>query len=607
MCGICGWYDSKIIDESVLLKMTNSLKHRGPDNQNIKSFGNLGLGHARLSIIDLSEQANQPISNENNTIWLVYNGEFYNFKNYRNELIEKGHKFKSKTDSEVLLHLYEEHGIDFIQKIRGMFAFALWDKNKSKLILARDRAGIKPIYYYYQNNTLIFASELRSILQNPKINKNLDHKALSTYFMLGYIPKELSIFKNIKKLQPGHILIYKQGNIETIKYWEIPEKNIGNNYDQKELENKLYNLINQSVKIRMISDVPIGILLSGGLDSSIIATLMAKNSRMPIKTFSIGFEESKYNELYHARKIANHIGSDHYEFIVSVNNTDVIDKLIEYYSEPFADSSMIPTYFVSKIAREKVKVVLSGDGGDELFAGYNWYDWVIKQNSLSSLPFKEYISNITRNIPFGFPGKHFLKVLDYNEFDTYFERTSLYSKEEIKYLIKNDFQDNSFMKQYKRFYNQFDTQIQRMTKTDFAHYLSEDILTKVDRASMAVSLEARVPFLDHKICEFAFSLPDDFRYNSRTKKYLLKRVGKKILPDNFIYERKQGFSIPQAEWLRGKLGIRLMDLLYNTKINLFNNDYIESMYYEHKNKLRNHSKRLWPILIFLWWYSKFIK
>ncbi|NWF75464.1 MAG: asparagine synthase (glutamine-hydrolyzing) [Nitrospirae bacterium] len=606
MCGICGIVSNSI--DVQVLKMVRELKHRGPDNQNIVNLGNVWFGHTRLKIIDLSDNANQPMFNESGDICIVYNGEFYNFMDYRNELIEKGHTFKSNTDTEVILHLFEEDGIECIKKIRGMFAFAIWNKKKEELFLVRDRVGIKPLYYYYDGKLFIFASELKAILKHPNVSKEIDFDALSVYFSLGYIPQSMSIFKKIKKLLPGHYLQFKNNNISIERYWSLP--NINQKIllkDENDLVDQLYVMINEAVKLRLISDVPLGIFLSGGIDSSIVATLAAKNSNAPIKTFSIGFEDTKYNELPYARMVAKHIGSDHHEFIVRINETEVIGKLAYYYDEPFADSSAIPTYYVSKMAREHVTVAFSGDGGDELFGGYNWYEWMLSHQKLKMVPstLKKAIAGVAAIPKKSYKGKHFLTSLKYDEFETFRERTGIFSPSEIKKLLNCELDVTlDFYEDY--FKTSGETLLERLTRTDFAFYLPDDILVKVDRASMAVALEARVPILDHKVCEFAFSLCDSLKINGKTKKYLLKKLARKILPDDFPIERKQGFSIPLSEWMKGSLGDLLINALRSFKNKSFLNEvYVEKLLQDHKLGKSNNASKLWSVLMFSLWFNNY--
>lgn len=604
MCGICGWVDKEPVKRPVLESMIGELRHRGPDAQQVEVLGNVGLGHARLSIIDLSSAANQPMSNEDHTIWLVYNGEFYTFQSYRKALMEKGHVFKSHTDSEVLIHLYEEHGPEFVAQMRGMFAFGMWDGKQKQLMLARDRVGIKPLYYFHKGNTFLFASELKALLKHPAVSREMSPEAISYYFMLGYIPREHCIFQSVKKLLPGHYLLYKGGQIETHCYWKLPEKKDNGPFNDEECTEVLLSKLEESVKLRLISDVPLGVFLSGGLDSSIVAALMARHSSTPVKTFTIGFEENKYDETNYARQVAKHIASEHHEFVVRIDNADSLEKLIYYFDEPFADSSAIPTYYVSKMARDHVKVVLSGDGGDELFGGYNWYGWVLDHEKLNAMPsaMRRTIGFIASRVPFNYRGRHFLQTLALNEFDTFTERTGFFSQEDSGGILTSDIRASA-LDAYQDFYAKSGSSpLERLTRTDFHYYLPDDILTKVDRASMAVSLEARVPLLDHKVCEYAFSLPDNFKIRNNVKKYLLKRIAAQLLPSGFPLERKQGFSIPLKEWMKGALGEMCMEAVHSGSTdNVFRKDFIEKLFKEHVSGAHNHAQKLWAVLVFAVW------
>lgn len=610
MCGICGWVSNQKVDRSILETMIGALQHRGPDAQGIKVMGNVGLGHSRLSIIDLSEAANQPMSNEDDTIWLVYNGEFYTFQSYRENLIQKGHHFNSNTDSEVLLHLYEEYGPEFVLKMSGMFAFGLWDKKQNLLMLARDRVGIKPLYYFHQGTTFLFASEMKSLLLHPAISREIDPEALHAYFMFGYIPQNLSIFHCIRKLPAATYLIFKEGQIFINKYWNLPQG--VNSYftgAADEIERELLERLSEAVRMRLISDVPLGVFLSGGLDSSIVATLAASHTVEPIKTFSIGFEEQNFNELPFARMVAKHIGSDHKEFIVRIDETEIADDLAYFYDEPYADSSEIPTYYVSKIAREHVKVVLSGDGGDELFGGYNWYDWVLKVIKLHIFPqwFLSSVSHLSSHFRESYKGKHFLSVLSMDELNVFKERIGIFPDVLRNEILRIPFKEAN-IGGFEQFYlHSGKSPLSRMSRTDFSYYLPDDILTKVDRASMSVSLEARVPILDHKICEFAFSIPDKFKIKNGRRKYILKEIAKNLLPSGLKLERKQGFSVPLNRWMCGVVGDRVLDSVRQQGVSdIINPNLVEVLLRTHRQKNVDHSQKLWAVYMFALWAKRYL-
>jgi asparagine synthase (glutamine-hydrolysing) len=610
MCGICGWIDREGLDEEILWKMTRSMSHRGPNAQKLEIVKNTGFGHARLSIIDLSNNANQPMWNEDGSLLLTYNGEFYNFMEYRDDLVRRGHMLQSNSDTDVLLHMFEEEGVECFQKMRGMFALGIWDREKEELTLARDRVGIKPLYYYRDDQRFLFGSEMKAILQHPAVKRDIDKRALSYYLTLGYIPRGLTIFKNVMKLLPGHYLKYGHYGIRIEKYWGLPDHLDAHmaGMSEEDILDQLYSLIDNAVKMRLVSDVPLGIFLSGGVDSSLVAYFAAKNSGKPINTFTIGFDEEKYDETRYARMVASHLGARHHEFTVGIDQVKVVNELAEYFDEPFADSSAIPTYYVSKTARSVVTVALAGDGGDELFGGYNWYDWVLKKMEFEMIPspLRRTIAAASKLPQWNFHGKHFLGVLGMSEYDSFLERVCIFSVEEIRKLLHIDLPSVSGMEEF--YIGAGQTTLERMSRTDFAYYLPEDILTKVDRASMAVSLEARVPLLDHKLCEYAFSLPEQFKIQNGMKKYLLKKLARRVLPPELPLERKQGFSIPVSEWMRGELGDRVIDSMKGGKLGgVIDQKDIESLVRDHKRASADHGKKLWALMMLGLWGEKYLQ
>jgi len=619
MCGIAGIFDAeKNITERKLLNMAKSMIHRGPNSTGffIKKSKDFGLVHNRLSIIDLSKNANQPMSNENDSIWLVFNGEIYNFGTLRQKLLKNGHKFRSNSDSEVILHLYEEKGIKFLEDLNGMFAFCLYDECTNNFILARDRVGIKPLYYYYKNGLFAFSSEIKALLSLPSISKELNYEALDFYFSLGYIPEDYSIFKDIKKLKPAHYLRFDRNEINIFQYWNLTSKKYKyDSYSTTDLVDLLEEKLRESINLRMVSDVPIGTFLSGGLDSSLISAIMAQESDNQISTFTIGFDSAKHNETSYARMVADHINSRHTEYFVKIDAIEALEKLMNHFDEPFADSSLIPTYYVSKIAKKDVTVILSGDGGDELFGGYNWYSWVLSLNKTKSKlgPCSYPISALSKLLPAYFKGKNFLSSLRLSPFSQFLKRVSIFTPEEKKLLYRDNLKEELLksnpIDNLEKYFKEIDGDIlTKMTLTDFHYYLPEDILTKVDRASMAVSLETRVPWLDHRLVEFAFSLPSEQRINGNTKKYIIKKLAQKLLPNDFPLERKQGFCMPTAIWMAGKLGDMLEQALEEKHLDeFFNLGYIKKMLGEHKrlSNARLHGK-LFSVLILSLWYKRYI-
>ncbi len=619
MCGIAGvHYKNSQVSEKHIKTMLETMQHRGPDFSGLHLSGDRksGIGHNRLSIIDLSSSANQPMCNEDGTQWLVFNGEIYNFVELRNYLLKRNHKFKSYGDSEVILHLYEEKGINLLEDLNGMFAFCLFSEDEHRFFLARDRIGIKPLYYYFKNGRFAFSSELKALLSLPFISRNIDFEALNYYFALGYIPEDLSIFEDIKKLKPGHYLSLNENNFSIVQYWDLLKKKQQlSTYCESELIDLLEEKLRDSISLRKVSDVPVGSFLSGGLDSSLVSTLMAQESRDPIATFTIGFDSARYNEIPYARPVADYIKSKHTEYYVQIDAIYALEKLIEYFDEPFADSSLIPTFFVSKLAKKHVTVILSGDGGDELFGGYNWYSWVLFLNKLKNIMGQstDYISRFAYFLPKNFRGKNFLSKLNLSPAEQYMERISIFNSFESGKLYSNEFKQNldldAIKNKFIKRFNKIDGNlVDKMTLTDFHLYLPEDILTKVDRASMAVSLEVRVPWLDHRMVEFAFSLPSQLKINGSKKKYLTKQLAKKLFSFHFSLERKHGFNLPVDFWMKGQLGNFLENQLRTKPFpGYINLDYVESLLYEQrKSKRANYGAKLFSVLFFIMWYKKYL-
>jgi len=632
MCGICGiakTNNGEPIAASLMAAMCETLVHRGPDDQGVHTEKNIGLGARRLSIIDL-EKGHQPLSNEDGTVWISHNGEVYNFPALREELLSCGHTFQTKTDSETIVHSYEEWGEDFVHRLRGMFAFAVWDGREEKLILVRDRIGIKPLYYtLLEDKTLVFGSELKAILMHPKVKRSLDPKALDLYLTLEYIPAPLSIFQNISKLPAGCLLIYKRGQTHLKKYWELDTREMPSSQASKSklnsLMDELYSLLEESVRLRLISDVPLGAFLSGGIDSSSIVGMMHELGASPIKTFSIGFEDASYDELQHARRVAEKFQTEHEEFVLQPKALELTDKLIYHLDEPFGDFSIFPTFLVSKMARDHVKVILSGDGGDELFGGYEHY----QAQKLSHPPFpflfRRVLNPLIRMIPpsqkkkgawnkirrFGQGFEHDPEHwhLRWMMFLTEKNKKSLYTPElqEAMDGIKPLYMTSPFYDLFNAS-DHFDG-LNRDFVLDLKTYLVDDILVKVDRMSMATSLETRVPILDHKIVEFAYSLPANLKLNGHTTKWIFKKTMERLLPRQNIYRKKEGFSIPIKHWLRTDLKELLLDSLNAQRIRregLFQYEFIEKMIDRHLKQRENFSHQLWALLVFEIWRENYL-
>ena len=619
MCGITGkiYFDrNHKVELAELKRMTNSIIHRGPDDEGHYINGNVGLGFRRLSIIDL-KTGHQPLSNSDSSIWITFNGEIYNFKELKADLEKRGYRFKTNTDTEVIVNLYEEYGENCLSYLRGMFAFVIWDDRKKQLFGARDRFGIKPFYYYLDAEKFVWGSEIKAINASNGIKKEIDIRALDSYFAYGYITgNNQSIYNSIKKLEPAHYFIIKpfeSNNIKIQKYWDIAfEPDYSKTEDQ--WVDEIVNTLSESIKMRLISDVPLGAFLSGGIDSSSVVALMSEVSNDPVKTFSIGFKEEKYNELQYARLIAKRYKTEHHEMIVQPESIELLPKLIKAYDEPFADSSAIPTYYVSKFAREYVTVVLSGDGGDELFAGYDAFPKMMQLNKNpinNAFTNKFVFKNINKIIPDYLYGKGYSYYLskDKDNIGAFFcmwkdyERKKLYNDETITSL-------NDYMAENKKLLllkNSDSDFLSRMQELHIKTYLVDDILTKVDRASMMNSLETRVPLLDHKFAELTFRIPSDLKLKGNNKKYILKKALASFLPDEVINHRKQGFAIPLAYWFKDDLKDYAYDVLTGSSsktLDYFNKKAIITIIKHHQKGMRDYSGKLWSLLFLNEWLKQ---
>jgi asparagine synthase (glutamine-hydrolysing) len=632
MCGICGIAkveNEEPIPSSLLSSMCQTIVHRGPDDEGIFIKKNIALGTRRLSIIDL-EGGHQPLANEDGSIWVAHNGEVYNFPELSKELKSLGHSFKTRTDTETLVHSYEEWGEDFIHRLRGMFAFALWDGRQHKLLLVRDRIGIKPLYFtLLEDKTMVFGSELKAILIHPRINRAMEPKALDLFLTLEYVPAPFSIYKDIHKLPAGCFLTYKRGEIKIKKYWDIepgePQVQEISNQTQTALMDRLYALLKESVELRLISDVPLGAFLSGGIDSSTIVGLMREMGATPLKTFSIGFEDTSYNELNYARHVAQKFNTEHKEYVLQPKALELTEKLIHHLDEPFGDFSIFPTYLVSELARSNVKVILSGDGGDELFGGYEHYQaqkisqffpssrLLRRLNSLlNKFPpssKKKGFWNKLRRYTQGFEHHPALRHLRWMIFLSMENKKDLYSDDLVQDL--GEIQEISESEPFKEIFEtlkRFDSMNGELY-LDLKTYLPDDILVKVDRMSMATSLETRVPLLDHKIVEFAFQLPGKYKLQGLRTKKIFKKTMERLLPRKNIYRSKEGFSIPIKHWLRKELKDLMFDYLNERRIKeegLFNYDHLNKMIEAHLHGRENYSHQLWSLLVFEIWKENYL-
>jgi asparagine synthase (glutamine-hydrolysing) len=621
MCGICGIIsENRKVDFEEIKKMNDLLIHRGPDEEGFFLENNVALAMRRLSIIDL-KTGKQPIFNETQDKVIVFNGEIYNFYNLKKELINKGHIFKTNSDTETIIHLYEEYGKNFVKYLRGMFAIAIWDRREKKLILVRDRLGKKPLFYYYDSNFFLFSSEINPILSFKNISLSINLKALDMYLTLQYIPAPYTIYNEIKKLEMSSILEFSNGKISIEKYWEIPKKT--ENISYNDAKEKLKQIVEEAVKLRLVSDVEVGAFLSGGIDSSIVVAIMSKYSNKKVKTFSIGFKEEKFNELAYARQVAKMYSTDHYEFIVEEELTDIIDNLIVNYGEPFADPSAIPSYYVSKIASRYLKVTLNGDGGDENFAGYRRYvalkiiENIKRYTPQFIIKTMDEISKILpeKNAPFNkvWLFRKFLKSIENKELlRSYISTVSFFDLPEKEEIKSNKFKSlTSTELPYNYLKNFFDVDgdlIKKMTYTDFNSYLPECLMMKMDIASMANSLETRSPLLDHILVEFTQTLPSNYKMKFLETKYIFKDTFKEMLPNQIKRRKKMGFSIPLGTWMRQKLKKKFEERCLSEKAfksGLFQKEKIVNLWEEHQSFKKDHGYKLWSIFVFFTWYEKY--
>jgi asparagine synthase (glutamine-hydrolysing) len=605
--------------------MCSVLEHRGPDDEGLYVSGNVGLGHRRLSIIDLSAAGHQPMANEDGSIRIVFNGEIYNFPQLRDELEKKGHVFSSHTDTEAILHLYEEKGVECLQDLRGMFAFALWDENRRRLLLARDRLGKKPLVYALNNRRLLFASEIKSILLDPGIQKEVDPTALQHYLTYQFVPSPLTIFKGIQKLPPAHYMVYENGNTTIQRYWDL-------SYEKKlpcrsldEYKEHFLNVFTEAVRIRLKSDVPFGAFLSGGIDSSIVVAVMSSMLDQPVKTFSIGFEEEEYDELAFARMIAERYRTNHQEFIVKPDVVDILPKLVWHYNEPYGDSSAVPTYCLAKMTRQHVTVALNGDGSDECFAGYPRYVEAKKVSRLRKIAGwtgRSLVEKSVQMLPAG-PNRHsftnrlkrYVKAFYESPQRRYVRWLCIFDNDMKHEICTRAFQetvrDIDSIDLTEELYNRADGKafIDKILYVDVMSYLPEDLLVKVDIASMAHSLEARSPFVDHKVMECAASLPADLKLRGFETKYFLKRILSEFLPPEILYRKKMGFGVPIDRWLRKDLKEMAYDLLLDktaTARGYFRKDAVKLLLDEHVTGQYDHCYRIWNLLWLELWHRMYM-
>jgi len=625
MCGIVGLVrnDGKPIDEGLLARMNEAIRHRGPDEDGFYVNGSVGLAMRRLAIIDL-KSGQQPIHNRDRTAWIVFNGEIYNYLELREKLEKLGHTFYTNSDTEAIVHAYDQYGSDCPKHLRGMFAFAIWDERTQELFLARDRVGKKPLLYAEVNGQLVFGSEFSAILLHPDVSKEIRPEAIDCYLSFMCVPAPLTAYRAIKKLEPGHSLRWRKGELKTERYWQ-PDFSKKLDISEEEAGERAIEILRDAVKVRLMSEVPLGAFLSGGIDSSAVVALMSQESSEKVKTFSIGFEEQDFSELQHAKRIAEHVGADHHEFIVRPDAVEILPMLVEHYGEPYADSSAVPTYYVARETRRHVTVALNGDGGDESFAGYERYIAMGLTEKYRKVPafFREsLIKEAVNRIPTSpirkstvNSAKRLLEVVSKPRVNRYMHWMSVFNEGLKEPLYSEAFREQtdrafaaSFLDTWFKKANG-NGPVDTLLLTDLMTYLPNDLLVKVDIATMAVSLEARSPFLDHHVIEFAASLPERLKLRRLTTKYLLKKVLRRLLPAENLDRRKMGFGVPIGHWFRGKMQPFLREVVLSDKAlrrGLFKPEVVKQLVEQHTRSERDYSHQLWTLLMLELWFLRFI-
>jgi len=622
MCGIAGIVsrNGEGVESTAIHRMCESLVHRGPDEEGIFVKDGAGLGMRRLSVIDLTG-GHQPVFNEDRTVWIVYNGEIYNFPELRAELEARGHCLSTHSDTEVIVHLYEDFGADCVKRLRGMFAFALYDARRHRLLLARDRLGKKPLHYALRNGQLFFASEIKAILAVAPELAASDSEALLQYFYFGYIPDPATAFTPIQKLPPGHTLEFQDGKIRVNQYWDLPEYGTHHPRSEEECLEELEHRLTEAVRVRLIADVPLGALLSGGTDSSTVVALMARVSSSPVKTFSVGFGHADFNEAPYARLVAQRFATEHHELILEPDVVDTVEQLSRHLEEPFGDSSMLPTYYISCLARQHVTVALSGDGGDEAFGGYDRYRIHLQERSHDWIP--EWLGRLYRQyvhpyVPYRMPGRNLAYSISLPWAERYTEGVSLHAFQREMSLLSHDFvvsgeRRGSPLALFRSFLEKAPAHdpLSRVLYLDTKTYLPGDILTKVDRMSMATSLEARVPLLDHLFLEWVTRLPAKWKMRRGSQKYILRKLAERVgVPREVLDRPKQGFALPLVHWIRNELREMVLTVLLEPRTlqrGYFNPAGVRRLLDEHFQGRRDHSARIWRLLMFEMWQRNFME
>jgi asparagine synthase (glutamine-hydrolysing) len=623
MCGIAGIVNTAAdqrVASPAIHRMCQAIIHRGPDDEGIFVKDGVGFGMRRLSIIDLAG-GHQPVFNEDRSVWVVFNGEIYNFPQLRADLKSRGHRLATHTDTEVIVHLYEEMGRDCVHQLRGMFAFALYDERRRKVLIARDRLGEKPLHYAFDGKRLLFGSEIKAILAVAPELAQVDRKALRQYVQFGYIPDPATSFSDIKKLPPGHLLELENGKLSVSQYWDLPEYGTHSPASEEECLEELEQRLEEAVKMRLIADVPLGAFLSGGADSSTIVALMARSSSRPVKTFSIGFREKEFDEIPYARMVAQKFGTEHHELILEPDVVSSVDTLSHSLEEPFGDASALPTYYVSCLARQHVTVALSGDAGDEIFAGYDRYRICLQDRSFGWMPdwmrriYRERLHNL---VPRSMPGRSLTYSISLPWRERYIEDVSLQPLQRQMELFSEDFLtpaagERDPFDQFRDYLERAPTRepLSRLLYLDSKTYLPADILTKVDRMSMLTSLEARAPMVDHIFLEWATGLTSEWKMRGGEQKYILRKLAERVgVPREALHRPKQGFALPLVHWTRHELKDLILRALLEPRTlqrGYVNPPAVRHLLEEHFRGRRNHAGRIWRLLMLELWHRNYLE
>ncbi|MBE7415677.1 MAG: asparagine synthase (glutamine-hydrolyzing) [Deltaproteobacteria bacterium] len=626
MCGICGKlnFDGRPAERGNIEAMTDVMEHRGPDDRGIYMDGPLGLGHRRLSILDLSPLGRQPMMNEDDAVSVVFNGEIYNYLEIREDLRKAGHVFRSLTDTEVIVHAYEEYGADFATRLNGMFAIAVWDRRKRELVLVRDRLGIKPVYYYMDGGFIAFASEIKSLLEDPGVPREVDIQALSNFLTLHYVPGPKTMFRGIMKLQPGHMMIISRGVARIKRYWELKKDpqlvNCMEKAGEEEIASHIFSALKESVRKRLQSDVPVGALLSGGLDSSAILGLMTGLSGRPVHSFTVGYSESgddSVSEFRYSRKVAAHFKSSYHETVVTAEKfLDYLPRAVWHQDEPIGEPASIPLYFVSRLAKDNgVTVLLTGEGSDELFAGYNrhWGEvlsryYMLMPDVLKDRLFGPVIRMLPRS-PLLKKGHRSMSIRDFRE--RYMSWHTVFPEDLKRELLMNRDTKSAFKDVFERLMPATEglEEIEKILLLDLSVWLPDDLLMKKDKMGMAASVEARVPFLDYTFVELAFQIPLNLKVRRLVTKYILKRSMERLLPNEIIYRKKEGFPTPISGWLRSELKDFTLETLCSEGAlghGLFDRRVVRKLVDDHMSGREDHNRMLFPLINFEIWHGLFL-